>query len=171
MQSDSKMLLIHHEKCTGCRLCELVCAVQHDGKSNPARSRIRVIKWEMEGLYVPMSCQQCQDAPCMAGCPAGAISRNEKLDTVEVDYNLCIGCRTCVSVCPFGAMSYNVLDRKVVKCDLCGGNPQCARFCDVKAIEYVDAGDVNLEKKREAAFRLSTAKKQAANLEMELHPQ
>ena len=110
-----KALIIHHEKCTGCRLCELVCAVKHDGISNPTRSRIRVMKWEMEGLYIPMSCQQCEDAPCMNGCPVGAISHNEALNRVEVDYDICIGCRTCVSVCPFGAMTYNAVDRKVIK--------------------------------------------------------
>lgn len=164
MESNGKVLQINYEKCTGCRLCELVCAVKHDGKSNPVRSRIRVMKWEMEGLYIPVSCQQCQDAPCMAGCPVGAISRSETLNRVVVDYNICIGCRTCVSVCPFGAMNYNVIDRKVAKCDLCDGDPQCARFCDVKAIEYVDGGDVSIQKRRNAALRLSTAGKQASAL-------
>ncbi|WP_413881433.1 4Fe-4S dicluster domain-containing protein [Desulfobacula sp.] len=119
----------------------------------------------MEGLYVPVSCQQCQDAPCLKGCPVGAISRNEELNRVEVDYDVCIGCRTCVSVCPFGAMHYNAIDGKVAKCDLCDGDPQCARFCDIKAIEYTDGGDVSIEKKRVAALRLSTVKKQAAALD------
>ena len=100
----------------------------------------------------------------MAGCPVGAISRNETLNRVEVDYDVCIGCRTCVSVCPFGAMNYNVNDRKVAKCDLCDGDPQCVRFCEVKAVEFVDGGDVSLQKKRNAALRLYTASKQAAAL-------
>lgn len=165
MQSNSKVLLINHEKCTGCRLCEQVCAAKHHGVSNPSRSRIRVMKWEMEGLYVPVSCQQCQDAPCLNACPVSAISRNEELNRVEVDYDVCIGCRTCVSVCPFGAMNYDAIDGQVAKCDLCDGDPQCARFCDVNAIEFVDGGDVSIEKKRDAAFRLSTVKKQAAALE------
>jgi len=65
MEPMSKVLAINYEKCTGCRLCELVCAVKHDGVSNPERSRIKVMKWESQGLYIPMSCQQCQDAPCM----------------------------------------------------------------------------------------------------------
>ena len=68
-----KLLQIDHEKCTGCRLCELVCAVRHHQVSNPAKSRIRVVKWEAEGVYVPMACQQCQDAPCAKACPAAAI--------------------------------------------------------------------------------------------------
>ncbi len=167
MQINDKVLLIDHEKCTGCRLCELVCAVKHDGVSNPARSRIRVMKWEMEGLYIPVSCQHCQDAPCITGCPVGAISRNEAMNRVEVDYDICIGCRTCVSVCPFGAMNYNATDRNVVKCDLCDGDPQCARFCDVKAVVYVDGGDVSIVKKREAARRLSAAGGKAAALTAE----
>lgn len=163
-----KALIINHEKCTGCRLCELVCAVKHDGISNTTSSQIRVMKWEMEGLYIPMSCQQCEDAPCMNGCPVGAISRNEELNRVEVDYEICIGCRTCVSVCPFGAMTYNAVDRKVIKCDLCDGDPQCARFCEVQAIEYVSAADVSIDIKRDAALRLKEAGKKAEGLQASL---
>jgi len=164
----SKALYINYEKCTGCRLCELVCAVKHDGISNPTRSRIRVMKWEMEGLYIPMSCQQCQDAPCLNVCPVKALSRDEDLGRVVVDYDVCIGCRTCVSVCPFGAMSFNTIDRKVFKCDLCDGDPQCVRFCDRKAVDYVNADDVSIDKKREAAGRISQAGKQASALVAEL---
>ena len=154
MVSTDKVLVINHAKCTGCRLCELVCAVKHDGISNPLRSRIRVVKWESEGLYIPMSCQQCLDAPCLNGCPVGAIARNEALGRVEVDYQVCIGCRTCVSVCPFGAMSFNVLDRKVIKCDLCSGDPQCVEFCEPKALQYMPAAKGAMQKQREAAKRL-----------------
>ncbi len=53
MEQTGKVLVVNHEKCTGCRLCELVCAVKHDGISNPARSRIKVMKWEPEGLIHP----------------------------------------------------------------------------------------------------------------------
>jgi carbon-monoxide dehydrogenase iron sulfur subunit len=160
----SKALYINYEKCTGCRLCELVCAVKHDGISNPARSRIKVMKWEMEGLYIPMSCQQCQDAPCVNACPVKALSRDEDLGRVVLDYDVCIGCRTCVSVCPFGAMSFNTIDRKVFKCDLCEGDPQCVRFCDRKAVDFVSPDDVSIDKMREAASRISQAGKQASAL-------
>lgn len=160
----AKVLYINYQKCTGCRLCEMVCAVSHDGISNPARSRIKVMKWEQEGLYVPMSCQQCQDAPCVNVCPVKALSRDESLGRVVVDYEVCIGCRSCVAVCPFGAMSFNTIDRKVFKCDVCDGEPQCVRFCDMKAVDYVDAGEVSVQKKRDAAERLSKAGKEAAIL-------
>ena len=164
MEGTGKVLIVDHEKCTGCRLCELVCSVKHDGVSNPMRSRIRVMKWEQEGLYIPMSCQQCQDAPCMNGCPVHAITQNRDLNRVEIDYDTCIGCRVCVSVCPFGAMSYNTIDRKVIKCDLCDGDPQCVRFCDIKAVEYLDSGDISIRKKKVAAKRLSDASREASAL-------
>lgn len=161
----AKTLYIDYQKCTGCRLCELVCAVFHDGISNPARSRIKVMKWEAEGLYIPMSCQQCQDAPCMNVCPVKAISRDEELGRIVVDYDVCIGCRACVAVCPFGAMSFNIKDKQVFKCDLCDGDPQCVRFCEVKAIDFLEMDDVSIYKKRDAATRVSVAGKEAAALQ------
>jgi carbon-monoxide dehydrogenase iron sulfur subunit len=160
----AKALYIDYQKCTGCRLCELVCAVMHDGISNPARSRIKVMKWEAEGLYIPMSCQQCEDAPCINVCPVKAISRDEELGRVVVDYDTCIGCCACVVVCPFGAMNYNSIDKTVFKCDLCDGDPQCVRFCEEKAVDFVELEDISIIKKREAAERLSNAGKDAAAL-------
>ena len=161
----AKTLYIDYQKCTGCRLCELVCAVFHDGISNPARSRIKVMKWEAEGLYIPMTCQQCQDAPCLNVCPVKAISRDEELGRVFVDYDVCIGCRSCVAVCPFGAMNFNIRDKQVFKCDLCDGEPQCVRFCEEKAIDYLEMDDVSIYKKRDAATRVSVAGKEAAALQ------
>ncbi len=153
-----KILNVDYQKCTGCRLCELVCSVAHDGISNPARSRIKVIKWEEEGLYVPMICQQCENAPCEAVCPVGAITRDENDDYLKVDYNICIGCRSCVSACPFGAMNYNTTDKRVFKCDLCGGRPECVRFCEVNAVEYVTAEGSSDQKKKDAAVRFYTTR-------------
>lgn len=159
------VLTVDYQKCTGCRLCELVCSVTHDGISNPARSSIRVVKWEEEGRYVPMICQQCEDAPCKNICPVGAISRDKDYDFLTVDYNICIGCRSCVNVCPFGAMNYNKIDKKVFKCDLCGGKPQCVRFCDEKAVDFVQSDNITARRKRNAANRLYSTQKTAAAIQ------
>ena len=109
-----------------------------------------------------MACQQCQDAPCMGVCPANAISRNDEFNIIEVDYDKCIGCRSCVAICPFGAMGFNSIDRQVFKCDLCDGDPQCVRFCEVQAIEYVDADDVAILKKQDAAAKLHATSNKVA---------
>ena len=164
---EAKALMINYEKCTGCRRCELVCSVYHDGVSNPARARIKVEKWEWEGLYIPMVCRQCVDAPCLNVCPVKAIYMDDALGRVHVDQDNCIGCRACVAVCPFGAMNYNAIEKKVFKCDLCSGEPQCVRFCEVKAVDYVDTSRESLFKKRDAALKISEAKKLGATLQYE----
>lgn len=151
----AKVLLLDYEKCTGCRECELACSIMHEGVSNPARSRIKVIKWEEEGRYVPMSCQQCESAPCQAICPVNAISRDETLNRVMVNYDTCIGCRMCITVCPFGAMGFDALAKKVIKCDLCDGDPQCVRFCETKAVQYVDASEQSVIKQLGTADKLT----------------
>ena len=79
---DKKILTVDPEKCTGCRNCELVCSVMHNGVSNPSLARIQVVKWEDIGVYIPMSCQQCEDAPCMTVCPKDAIYRDEALERI-----------------------------------------------------------------------------------------
>ena len=85
-------------------------------------------------------------------CPVKAISRDEQLGRVSIDYDACVG------VCPFGAMSFNTIDKQVFKCDLCDGDPQCVRFCDVKAVELVEADEVSISKRRMAAQKLSHAR-------------
>lgn len=157
-----KFLTVTSEKCTGCRLCELVCSVMHEGVSNPVKSRIQVVKWEDEGRYIPVICQQCEDAPCKNVCPVGAISRDKDFGFLKVNYEVCIGCRSCVGICPFGAMNYNKTTRKVFKCALCGGDPQCVRFCEVKAVDFVTSDMLSSKKKRESAARQSAVKKQPA---------
>jgi hypothetical protein len=51
---------------------------------------------------------------------------------------------------------------------LCDGDPQCARFCDVKAIQFVDSASVSLDKKRTAASRLKVAQKHALAIHDEM---
>jgi len=109
----------------------------------------------MEGLELPMLCQQCEDAPCVAICPQDALSRDPTLDRVVLDYDLCIGCKMCVTACPFGGMGIDIVARRVVKCDLCDGDPTCVRFCDPGALEFVPATAANLRKKRDVGRKLA----------------
>ncbi len=149
------ILAVDHVKCTGCRLCEQVCSVKHTGANSPTRSRIHVIKWPLEGFELPMLCQQCEEAPCIAVCPRDALSRDTMLERVALDYDLCIGCKMCVMACPFGGMGIDSQSRQVIKCDLCDGEPTCVRFCEPGALQFLPASSVNLRKKRDAGLRLS----------------
>lgn len=154
-----KTIIIDYAKCTGCRLCELVCSVKQTKVSNPSRARIHIIKWEGEGFYMPMICQQCEDPPCKSVCPTDAISRDPAeagLGRVIINYDLCIGCKMCVAACPFGGMGIDLAtSKKVIKCDLCDGEPTCVSFCQPGAIEYIEASTANLRKKRSAAEKFS----------------
>jgi carbon-monoxide dehydrogenase iron sulfur subunit len=142
-----KVICIDQEKCTGCRVCEMACSIKHAGVVNPLRSRIKVDKSEWEGIYVPVACQQCESPVCLSVCPVNAISRDTNLNCIVIDYNRCIGCRMCVNACPFGGMSTDPITEKIIKCDLCGGDPQCVRFCETKAVQYVDEADVLIDSK------------------------
>lgn len=158
-----KVLMVDPEKCTGCLLCEQICSVKHEGTVNPYRARIKVVKWEMEGAVLPMVCQQCDDPPCLNVCPMEAISKNVETGLVAVDYERCIGCRMCISACPFGAMGYDWVDKKVIKCDLCGGDPQCVRFCDPQAIQFKAKPKTRTEKQKSAAEKLRQCSAAATN--------
>ncbi|RLF98060.1 MAG: hypothetical protein DRN49_06520, partial [Thaumarchaeota archaeon] len=85
------ILLVDVDKCTGCRLCELICSIQHYRVFNPRRSRITVIRDDEKGVFIPITCFQCEDPPCMKICPVHAIYR-DKNGAVRIDYERCIGC-------------------------------------------------------------------------------
>jgi Fe-S-cluster-containing hydrogenase component 2 len=142
------MLVVDHEKCTGCRLCEVACSVRHTGVNNPSRSRIHVIKWPNEGLELPMLCMQCERAPCVTACPSSALTHDPSMLRVKWNSQKCIGCKMCVMVCPLGAMGVDSKTQQVIKCDLCDGDPACVRFCDPGALLFVPAHSVDLIKKR-----------------------
>src|SRR5512143_3445970 len=87
---NGKVLLIDHEKCTGCRQCEMVCSVFHNGSSNPSRSRIKVVKWENVGFYLPTTCQNCEKPFCVEVCPTKACHKDLEHQRVLIDRDKCI---------------------------------------------------------------------------------
>ena len=128
------LILIHPEKCTGCRTCEMICSFVKTETFSPYRSRVRILKIEEEGIDLPMMCLQCTDPICSDACPVGAIWKEEG-GLVKLDPSLCRGCHACMLVCPFGAISIDD-EGYMVKCDLCGGDPQCVNWCETKALEF-----------------------------------
>ncbi|MBW2249722.1 MAG: 4Fe-4S dicluster domain-containing protein [Deltaproteobacteria bacterium] len=157
----SKVLVSDPKKCTGCNLCEFACSLRKDGECNPAKSRIRIIDWNNKGLFLPIFCQQCEDGSCMAACPKGAIYRDYEMNRVMVDYDRCISCKMCISACPFGAIGFDEDRGKVIRCDLCDGDPQCVRFCDSKALSFIDTTMLSYPNVRKSARNFTGVKKAA----------
>jgi Fe-S-cluster-containing hydrogenase component 2 len=150
-----KILFIDPEKCTGCRLCETACSIHHEKVCNPTLSRIHVAKWETAGLYIPVVCVHCESPICEQVCPVRAIKRDEKTGAVVINYDACVGCRLCALYCPFAGAQIDAKKGRVLKCDLCSGEPMCAKFCDPQALQYVKATTANMMKQRTAAERFS----------------
>ncbi len=143
-----KSLHIIAERCTGCLQCEMACSFEADGVFNPSRSRIKVFPLHEEGRFVPYTCTQCADAWCVKACPVDAIVINLETGAKEVLENVCVGCKVCTIACPFGTINYSQATGKVIKCDLCGGDPECAKACPTEAILYVDADWTGYDKMR-----------------------
>jgi len=144
----SKSLIADSKKCTGCRTCEMACSQFHEGKSSPALSRTRVIKFDAKGKNYPTICNHCSKPYCMSACKSGAMSINAETGAVMVDEALCIGCRLCISACLYSQVSYNTEKKVAFKCDLCNGDPQCAKFCPTGAISYSDIDELLMQKRR-----------------------
>ncbi len=148
-----KSITVNIEKCTGCRLCELACSLKNSGECNPAAAMIQVVGFD-ELFSVPMMCFQCDDPPCASICPTGAIMRNAATGAVAVVKQKCMGCKLCVTVCPFGNISFSSVKRVAVKCDLCGGEPECVTFCPTRALEFKETDVAAGSKRRLLSERL-----------------
>jgi Fe-S-cluster-containing hydrogenase component 2 len=148
-----KTLLISPAKCIGCLNCELACASRHWTRQFPAPPRIRLCFFK-EGGNVPVTCFQCDSAPCAAVCPSGALSLNAETGVIEHDPKRCLGCRACVLNCPFGHAAYDFKARQVLKCDQCQGSPRCAAACPAKAIEFRTEDQITAERRRNLAQAL-----------------
>ena len=87
----SKRLAVIPELCSGCRICELACAIEHFGVNNPKKSAIRVlITYPHPMVRMPIVCSQCKVPACADACPVEALKKTE--DLVELDRELCISC-------------------------------------------------------------------------------
>lgn len=124
--------------CSRCRMCEMICSFTHYQVANPARSRIRIVSLG-RGLDLPVTCLNCHDAPCVNICPTGAMHRLNVENMVQVNRDVCIGCGMCVNACPIGAITLDPAEQAAAKCDLCGGDPQCVKYCPPKVLHLTDA--------------------------------
>ncbi len=171
-------------RCIGCRRCVYACVKENNQSREPKVHWITVLEMKKETgvdvmdsdayyraeqvpreghFYMPVACQQCRNPACVRVCPAGA-TWSEPDGIVTVDYNWCIGCRCCMSACPYGARHFNWTEPKlpseeanpethylgnrprprgvVEKCTFCvqrtrkGLYPACVEVCPVGARKF-----------------------------------
>lgn len=177
----NRFILADSGKCIGCRTCEVACVVSHQehqdcAQLTPATFLPRLHMIKNGQISTVTMCRQCEDAPCANVCPNGAITREHGF--VHVHQERCIGCKTCVVACPYGAME--VVMRPVVrdsanglqvtthksearKCDLCfhrEQGPACVEVCPTNAIILIEPDNleqISAEKRRRAALDTSAS--------------
>ena len=166
-------MLIDLKKCVGCHACSVACKASNG--TPPGVMRTRVLR-EAEGAYpntvktiMPVLCNHCEFAPCVAACSSGATQKGEN-GIVTVDKNECTGCGTCMAACPYDArdmienengyfgeelneyeqVAYVDMPEKCVdKCDMClkyreAGNeqPACVKACMAEARVFGELEEV-----------------------------
>jgi len=148
LEESYELIYVDPSKCMGCRSCEIACAVEHSLSKNLflsvaekplPRKRVRVVP--ADNFIVPMRCMHCDDAPCVAVCPTGAMEKTAE-GFVVVGTLKCIGCRMCMMACPFGHPVYDPTSKIVIKCDHCPDRmkkrlpPACVEACPTGALRY-----------------------------------
>lgn len=137
------------DNCRGCRLCEMACSFRHEKECSTTKSRIKVLKDSEWAFDCPLLCIQCAEAPCIKSCPSGALSRDEATGLVGVDAEACNGCGDCISACPIHASALDEEKGIIFKCELCGGDPECVKWC---AHGTITLKEVDLDSPNRKAF-------------------
>ncbi len=106
-------MVIDLQKCVGCSSCTAACKAEN---RTPPGVSYNVVMEQEHGEFpnvtrtqMPRPCLQCEHAPCVQVCPTAATYKLENGIT-RIDYDRCIGCRSCVVACPYGARYFNFGD-------------------------------------------------------------
>ena len=105
-------MAIDLKRCMGCQTCMTSCRTANNLPTGNWWNRVITDGGESldspDGEYpnctlqhYPVTCQHCENAPCVEVCPTGATMKDEETGIVTVDAETCIGCKTCMQACPY----------------------------------------------------------------------
>jgi len=149
-------------QCIGCLSCEVHCKTNKNLPVGPRLGQIiqvgpKIVDGRPKLAFVFMPCFHCSEPWCVPVCPTGAMRVRPKDQIVYVDQSLCVGCKSCISACPWGAPQWNPQTNKVVKCDYCmdridqGLQPACVSKCVTHCLKFGRIGELEPEKRRKIA--------------------
>jgi tetrathionate reductase subunit B len=147
-------MVIDLDRCVGCHTCEVVCKIENDVPLGIWRSWVKEIE---KGTYPdvirafrPTLCNHCENPICVKVCPVNAAWQRED-GIVMLDPHLCVGCRYCMSACPYEVRYVHPTKGMIDKCDFCstrvdaGLQPSCVEACPSSARIFGDLNDSKSE--------------------------
>lgn len=144
---------VDSQRCTGCKTCQVACKDLHNHSKGINFRRVYEYAggdWQQEGqvlrhhifaYYLSIACNHCEDPACARVCPSGAMHKQDN-GLVVVNEKVCIGCKSCIMACLYGAPQYDEEKGHVVKCDACqdrvavGEKPVCVASCPYRALDF-----------------------------------
>ncbi len=166
MSSKEYCLSFDPGKCVLCYACVTACKIHNNVERGCSWRQVKTLWYgtypEVKSVNLSSSCMHCIDPECMKACPEEAIGKDSN-GIVNVDQDLCSGCRLCFDACPVKAPQYDS-NGKMQKCNFClhrinrGEEPVCAATCPSGAIEFklVDISDkIKFEKEMTGYFSSS----------------
>ncbi len=142
--------LIDQRKCIGCHACTVACKAEHDVPLGVNRTWVQYVERgafpNTRRFFQVNRCNHCENAPCVAICPTGALFKREN-GIVDFDNSKCIGCKACMEACPYDAIYIDPNEHTAAKCNFCahrveeGLLPACVVVCPEEAIVTGDLDD------------------------------
>lgn len=166
-------LLQDSDRCIGCSACEVSCKSNKGLGVGPTLCKNEVVgPVEVNSLprirFVFMPCFHCEDPWCMNVCPTGAIRKRESDGIVYIESSLCVGCKSCIIACPWGACQWDPTKGKAVKCDYCkdrvdqGLKPACVTKCLTQCLYFGEASELPDYRRKKFAEKVESLDSKSA---------
>ncbi|AOM83492.1 4Fe-4S dicluster domain-containing protein [Salisediminibacterium beveridgei] len=110
MAKKNYAMTIDLQACIGCAGCAVTC--KNENNTVDGINWMHYTKKETGEFphvrydFMPTLCNHCDNAPCIKACPVTAMYKDEDGLTLH-DADRCIGCKACMTACPYGVISYN----------------------------------------------------------------